>query len=366
MPNPGFIPGGQNLNISDIGNFGKSMGQFAPNPGSTPKYAYNLGMRDAEYRETIARMFIEMPEQERDLFVQSCPPESRALAQVLCGVDTGGANGTGFVDFMITQINEPFSEKVQVVETLSDNFIIYTFGQAAPQFSYSGFLYNSYQDDQRVWMMRVYRDIIRATQLARRRKLVRLRYDSVLIAGAAIMHTQTLTGDAQNYVQFSLNIIPTEYSIFTPNIGTPTRLLTPATPAGKVGINNATAIPNTNQKQTDAAQPEPSVLDRMFNTITGMRQRANQQNPIPYTPTNTAKPQKTAAEVLRDRLKEAGFLPEVSSDVMGGVLQQQMQEEMGEGGSIGGFRKSFPTGGFSALQASSLAFALRETARESR
>jgi hypothetical protein len=319
MPNPGFIPGGQNLDVTDLDNFGKEMGQFAPSPGSTPKYNYNLGPRDAENRETLARMFIEMPEQERDLFVQSCPPETRELARVLCGVDTGGANGTGFVDFMITQINEPFQEKVQIVETLSDNFIIYTFGQAAPQFTYSGFLYNSYQDDQRVWMLRVYRDIIRATQLARRRKLVRLRYDSVIVAGAAIMHTQTLTGDAQNYVQFSLNIIPTEYSIFTPAIGTPTKLLTQATPAGKLGVTNSSAVPDTTQKQTEAEQPQPSALERLANVFTGTRKRANQQDPIPYTPTNQVRPQKTAAQVLRDRTKQVEK-PDTSSDIKGGVL----------------------------------------------
>lgn len=357
MPSLGFVPGGQNLDVTDVNNFGKEMGQFAPAPGSTPKYAYNLGRRDAEQRESLARMFLDMPEQERDLFVQSCPPETRELARVLCGVDSGGTNGTGFVDFMITQINEPFSEKVQVVETLSDNFIIYTFGQAAPQFTYSGYLYNTYQDDQRVWMMRVYRDIIRATQLARRRKLVRLRYDSVIVAGAAIMHTQSLQGDAQNYVQFSLNIIPTEYSIYTPAIGTPTKLLTPATLAGKVGISNASAVPDTNQRQTTATQPEPSVWDRLANTFVGTRQRVNQQNPIPFTPTNTAKPKKTAAQVLQERLIMQQVAEE-SPDVMGGILSQ-LRDRLGPNAvEAGAIARSFPTGG-TALTAAQREILLR-------
>lgn len=318
MSKVGFVPGGANLDVTDTSNYGKEMGQFAQHPGSTPKYAINKNPRDAEYRETMARMFIEMPQQERDLFVTSCPPETRELARVLCGVDTGGSGGTGFIDFLITNISEPFNEKIQVVETLSDNFVIYTFGQQAPQFQYSGILYNSYQDDQRVWMIRLYRDIIRATQLARRRKLVRLRYDSVIVTGVAIMHTQQLTGDAQNWVNFNLVIIPTEYTIFTPAIGSPTKLKTPATEGGKLATDG-TGVPDTTQKNTTAKAPEPSIWDRLKNTFVSSRKRANESSQIPFTPQPTIKTKDTPSSVLQQRTaQESG--PSIIDDLFGGIL----------------------------------------------
>lgn len=318
MSKVGFTPGGRNLDVTDTANFGQEMGQFAQYPGSTPKYVINKGPRDAEYRETMARMFIEMPQQERDLFVTSCPPETRPLARALCGVDTGGSGGTGFIDFLLTNISEPFNEKIQVVETLSDNFVIYTFGQQAPQFQYSGILYNTYQDDQRVWMLRLYRDIIRATQLARRRKLIRLRYDSVIVTGVAVMHTQNLTGDAQNWVNFNLVLIPTEYTIFTPAIGNPTKLKEPATEGGKLGVDG-TGVPDTKQKSTTAKAPEPSVWDKLKNTFVASRKRANELSQMPFPARPTVKPKDTASSVLLDRMKQEGG-PNIIDDLFGGIL----------------------------------------------
>ena len=194
MPLPGVLPGGDPKAVAADANKsamaasagGLPAGVFGHMVGATPKYALNQGQRDAEYRETMARLFIQVPEEEREQFVSSCPPETQPLARVLCG----GA-GTGFVDFLLTQVSEGFQEKIQVVESLSDNFIVYSFGQRAPQFNYAGVLLNTYQDDQRVWMMRLYQDVLRATQLARRRKLVRLRYDSVIVSGVLTNHSQS-------------------------------------------------------------------------------------------------------------------------------------------------------------------------------
>src|SRR5512136_2286821 len=251
---PGLVAGGETL--TGVLAAGESSGVFANQPGSTPKYAINQGQRDAEHRETLARLFVQISEKERDQFVRSVPPESRMLAEVLCGTGVGASGGTGFVDFLLTQAVEPFQEKVQVVETLSDNFVVYLFGQAAPQFQYSGVLLNTYQDDQRVWMMRLYRDILRGTQLARRRKLVRLRYDSVIVTGVLIAHQQALTGDQENSAQFSFTMIPTQYTIFTPNLAFPTKLKLPFTP-GKQYALSSTGVPDLQRLRTTAPPRAP-------------------------------------------------------------------------------------------------------------
>jgi hypothetical protein len=266
------------------------MGVFAQFPGATPKYAINKGARDNEYRETMARLYIQMSAGERAGFIQSVPQESRELARVLCGVNPGGIGGTGFVDFLLQTVSEPFQEKVQIVETLSDNFIVYTFGQAAPQFQYSGTLLNTYQDDQRVWMMRMYRDIMRATQLARRRKLIRLRYDSVIVTGVMIAHQQSLSGDIENAAQFAFTLIPTQYTIYTPAVGGLTELKTPFTEGGKNGISSVAPPP---VKQLQAAAPsrptEPSVV------------RQNERIPERFVTTPLPGPTPTPAAALSAR-----------------------------------------------------------------
>lgn len=276
---PGILPGGpgQTLNPEvsaydavSARQLGVPSGVFAKFPGATPKYAINKGPRDAEYLNTMARMFIQMSGKERSQFIKSVPPETRELARVLAGTGTRSGGGLGFIDFLLTQVDESFQEKFQIVETLSDNFIVYTFGQKAPMFTYSGIALNTYQDDQRVWLMRLYRDVLRGTQLARRKKLVRIRYDSVIVSGIFVAHSQSLKGDAENYAQFSFSLIPTQYVIFTPSVGVPAQATTAFTEGAALGLVSTQTPDDTRQRvapttfgtpsSKPAAQKTPSSL----------------------------------------------------------------------------------------------------------
>jgi hypothetical protein len=283
MPKPKVVPGGELHVMSG----GRHRGQFSGFPGATPKYAINRGARDAENRESMARLFIEIPEKKRAAFINSVPHASRPLARVLCGGLTGRA--TGFIDFLMTAAQEAFSEKYQVVETLSDNFIVYFFGQRAPTFQYSGTLLNTYQDDQRVWMMRLYQDILRGTQLARRKLLVRLRYDSVIVTGMLIAHGQAITGDAVDHASFNFSMIPTHYTIFSPSVCDPTQLRTAATPGSAYMLQETTddVDPRRLRVVASANPPQPSKKPAAAQTATSTPGKK------PVT--------KTAAQKLKDR-----------------------------------------------------------------
>lgn len=312
---PGIVPGGDSiLGYDEISAVTKEpLGVFGKYPGCTPKYALNNGaQRDNEYRETMARLFIQMSDSERKLFVKSCPPETRPLAQVLAGIGTGASGGTGFVDFLLTQVQEQFQEKIQVVESLSDNFIIYTFGQKAPVFMYAGVLLNTFQDDQRVWMLRLYQDILRATQLARRKKLVRIRYDSVIVSGVLVAHGQTLDSQLQTKADFSFQMIPTQYVIYTPAVGTPTRLKTPFTEGGQYGIASARA-PSTNRLRVAQAthagiaakKPAAVAKAETSEVTTALLKKAS----------------KNTKDALADRAKKKPSVKE-NKDVRGGLPSQ--------------------------------------------
>lgn len=324
MGAPDVIPGGAILNPTVAGVqtstdvtlathgdpvYGHSRGVFGRHPGCTLKTALNIGLRDAEHRESMARLFIQMPQQERQMFVNSCPPETRALAKVLCGVGEGASGGTGFVDFILQNASETFREKYQVVESLSDNFIVYVFGQQAVPFEYSGMLINSYQDDQRVWMTRLYQDILRGTQLARRRKLVRLRYDSVIVSGIFLGLHETVQGDLENGVPFSFTMQPTQYVIFTPAIGVPTKLQTAFTEGDEYGLTT-TAIPDTSQLRV-AAPPRPPLP-------TKVRKNEKTDSPIEIA---AKKPVKVTKDRLKDRAGVGGKTPPTTySKIRKGII----------------------------------------------
>jgi len=318
MGAPKLIPGGPLINpaASPVADpiYGLSKGDFGKHPGATVKYAINDGhQRDAEYRETMARMFIQMPAQERDKFVTSCPSETRDLAKILCGAGAGAAGGTGFVDFLLQGANESFNEKYQVVESLSDNFIIYVFGQRATPFQYNGMLKNTYQDDQRVWMTRLYRDVLRGTQLARRRKLVRLRYDSVIVSGVMLGLNMNVSGDLKDGVPFSFVLMPTQYVIFTPTGGVPTKLSTAFTEGSGFGLTSV-AVPDTKQLRV-TAPPRGQLPDG--------KKRKNAKGDNPYgTSTKTVK-KKATTQITSRQQPQSKAPPTTNSSIYGGLPPNQ-------------------------------------------
>lgn len=241
MSTPGIITGGNVFRSDGVPLFKEvsettepesHLGVFGKNPGATPKYALNRGPRDAEYRESMARLFIEMPASRIATFLKSVSAATRPLAQVLAtGTDTGGAGGTGFLDFLLTQTNEAFQEKAQIVDTLTDNYVAFYSGQEPPVFQYSGVLLNTYQDDQRVWMLRLYREILRGTRLANRNLVARLRYDSFIVAGYLETLNLSLSGETDNTAsQFSFTMRIKRMQVITASLGGPTISPLPATP----------------------------------------------------------------------------------------------------------------------------------------
>lgn len=174
--------------------------------GSTPKYAVNDGVdREPGQAETMARMYIKTSHLTSLKNSITDPEVKRHLIDILA--ENPANHNAGYVDFFLTQINHSFQEKVQIVETLSDNYVAYYFGAAAPVFSYTGFLRNTVQDDQAVAFLRLYQAILRGTQLARRGLTVSLRYDSFVVVGTVMNYSDTRVANSESAVQFTFNFL---------------------------------------------------------------------------------------------------------------------------------------------------------------
>jgi hypothetical protein len=184
-------------------------GIFAAFPGATPKYALNAGEMETDFRETMARMFLQVKDYK--LFVESfAGSETQPIATVLGGQsadksDTTG--GKGYIDFLLQNVQHNFQEKAQVVETLADDHVAYFFGQSTPTFGYSGSLFNTKQDDQALNMLRLYEDIGRGSKLAGRNTLISLRYDGLIVSGAMMNLSLGLNAETEMIVPFSFNLL---------------------------------------------------------------------------------------------------------------------------------------------------------------
>ena len=196
-------------------------GVYALHPLSTPKYADNIGSRDAEFRETLARMYISLSGAApgtKTAYLKSLPDDRRvqALAKVLTK-DTVGGN-VGFIDFFLQQADESFTEKLQVDEVLSDNYVAFYFGQEPPVFQYSGTLLNSQQDDQTTGFALAYQHLLRGTSLAKRGALLRLRYDNRIVTGTINRMQTSLHAENELAVPFSFTMLVKEYVLLKSNL----------------------------------------------------------------------------------------------------------------------------------------------------
>lgn len=192
-------------------------GVFGLHPLATPKYAFNKGARDNEFKESLARMYVSLAdasEQLKKQYLSSLPGDAatQALAKVLIGLGQQ-RGGTGFIDFFLQQVNESWQESVQVDKVLGDNFVAFYFGQEPPIFQYAGTLLNSQQDDQRSGFALAYQHIMRGTQLARRNALLRIKYDNVIVSGTMNTHTQAINAENELVVPFTFTLLVKEYVV---------------------------------------------------------------------------------------------------------------------------------------------------------
>jgi len=189
-----------------LGRDPNTLGVYSAYPTATPKYLRQQRNRDAEYEGTMARFLLEVPVGTYDDFINELEGDTRKIAKVLAS-ENGFVDGRGYIDFILSQANHSLNEKVQISETLSDNYAAFFFGQSPPIFQYSGYLYNTFQDD---WTMRMYllfQKLARGTQLARRGFMLHLRYDSLIVSGSMVNLQWALTGAQEAAADFSFGML---------------------------------------------------------------------------------------------------------------------------------------------------------------
>jgi len=207
-----------------VGRDANSNGVFATFPMSSPKYARHRQFRHHEYMDTMARMFIDVPPDIYTSFINSLEDgQTQDIARVLCG-DGVNKGGRGYFDFLLQNANHSLNEKVQIVETLEDSYVAFFFGTSPPMWRYSGTLMNTYQDDWTMRMFRIYDQLARGTQLARRAFSLRLRYDSMIVSGAMTDLNWSLQGGLETYCPFSFTLLVKSVTILYGGLGRPTKL----------------------------------------------------------------------------------------------------------------------------------------------
>jgi len=241
-----------------------SQGQFHTHANyASLKHALNNGERtDDVQKNTLARMYVSVPNEDRRKFFDSIGSDfvKSRLAPQLTGTTRDAADGSsvgrGYVDFFIEQAQHSVQENYQVSPTLEGNYVVYSFDQQPPVWNYSGFLLNTKQDDQAVNFFRLYVHVLRLSQLAKRKLVVALRYDSYIVHGAIVDLTMSHTSDLQMKVPFSFRLLVKKVLDVNYSIN-----WTPTSPAGNFSDDPFSAglgaVPVTRRRATTDVATTP-------------------------------------------------------------------------------------------------------------
>lgn len=113
----------------------------------------------------------------------------------------------GFSNFLLTDIQTQFTEKVQVSEMFGDTEVVYYFGKSPVTFNLSGLLIDSVDNNWFVDFIEAYQHIFRGTQLAQNYELVQINLPNMQIIGTIMSLGYSQNAARDTDIPFSITIL---------------------------------------------------------------------------------------------------------------------------------------------------------------
>ena len=190
-------------------------GVYANYPAMIPRFGHRPANEDGRYE--VARFYTPFPNKKtRDAFVKRVKSYSSLaapLSEAFAITSEAKDNiGIGYIDFLLTSVNVNFQEKSQIESVLSDNYVLYVYGQQPPTMMISGILINTYQDDWAAAFQILYSSILRGSRQADLKIPIYLRYGNHTVAASVLSFTQSIQSTNQEMVSFNMNLVVKKFS----------------------------------------------------------------------------------------------------------------------------------------------------------
>jgi hypothetical protein len=112
-----------------------------------------------------------------------------------------------FIGFILTTVSEGHSEKMELVPLPGDSFASYFYGGSPRQFSFSGILLNTEEDQWRDAFEQMYEKYLRGSVSSRNFHIVQISYGGRVVSGWLTSMRQELTSQSDLYAQFSFEVL---------------------------------------------------------------------------------------------------------------------------------------------------------------
>ena len=175
-------------------------------PASQLKYSTDW----AKSIETRARIYVQLNPNEQSTFLANFQDaDTKSYVKAVTG-------SSGYIDFLLGNIQEQDSEKVSNSYTINDDYVAYFYGRNPPTYNYSGLLFSTVQDDWWTGFYTLYQQLLRGTKLAGFQRLVSLRYDSKIVTGSLCNFSGSMDATQQMAVPFSFSLLVKQVQIVKP------------------------------------------------------------------------------------------------------------------------------------------------------
>ncbi len=113
----------------------------------------------------------------------------------------------GYTDFLLTNVDVSFNEKVQINEVFGDSEVVYYFGRSPVTFNLSGLIFDDVDNNWFYHFIVAYLGVLRGTLLAKNHQLVQINLPNMTIKGtiSGISYQQDSSRDTD--IRFNMQII---------------------------------------------------------------------------------------------------------------------------------------------------------------
>lgn len=167
-----------------------------------PKYSIREGGQTAEASQ--ARMYFTTPADKT---------RSEAL-KAIPGINITATQS--YIGFLLSQVSESRSEKVQTLPLGGDSYLATFFGDSPRNYQFSGVLYNTRNAAHRDIFKLLYEYIFRGSRAAIDRYLVQVVYDRTVVTGWITNMSQSLSASNEMMAQFNFNMLIKDETTLTP------------------------------------------------------------------------------------------------------------------------------------------------------
>jgi hypothetical protein len=183
-----------------------------------------------KYKKTMSLHLLKFGEKERQEFAnafhllgstpvsgfdENVDPFKPGSIPGSMGAFSTSAAFKGYVKFLLTNVQEVFEEKNQIVELLQDNYIPYFYGSRPVILTLSGYLVNSVHDQWKYWFLFMYQKIIKPSKLAdlSDQPALGLWYEDTDVEGYPLNLSISHSSDMDTMLPFQMQFLVKNYNV---------------------------------------------------------------------------------------------------------------------------------------------------------